>query len=121
MNHYLRSKQPQVSDSDIDEIEKVYSITFPSAYREFLKVHNGGHPEGKSKLMVHGIFYSIADVPTSLSCAIYERDSDHLIPIGESGNEDQILFDFEDGSIWHLGKKISSSFEDFVEDYLSPI
>ena len=46
---------------------------------------------------------------------------DQLIPIGESGNEDQVSFDFKDGSIWHLGKKIALSFEDFVECHLRPI
>ena len=121
MNRYLVSPEAQIVDSDIVSLEEEYSISFPPSYRDFLKKHNGGHPETENDLMALGVFYAIADVPTSLSSAIYERELDHLIPFAESGNEDQISFDFKDGTIWHLGKKIALSFDEFVSSYLSPI
>jgi SMI1 / KNR4 family (SUKH-1) len=118
---YIRSIHDSVSDAELDELEARYKISFPESYRYFIKQHNGGMPKSDDMLMRYGLFYAVADVPSSLSSAIYEREEDHLIPFGETSNQDAICFDFRDGSIWSRGSRIADNFESFVTHYLKPI
>lgn len=118
---YLYGAERPVTEDQLNKLESQYSINFPEPYRQFLRENNGGVPLSRHPLMKAGLFYAVADVPSSLSDAIYEREEDHLIPFAETSNSDPVCFNFADGSIWSNGSLLASNFENFVSTFLSPI
>ena len=92
----------ELSDDDITQAEQQLGVTFPPPYRDFLKRHNGGHPEpdgfpvGDDDESTLQEFYGIDDSPSLLVEEVaqirqIERIPRNYLPIANDGMANSIL------------------------------